>query len=184
MESQYILNLEQEYYGKQERLTKREWLDIFPEARQYLEEVRNEAIQWISIFENIVRYELENIPNNENKWFWEEIIGICDGAILDKYENRLKEADSYSKQWPHNAITEAEIEKAKDYPFELLIKPTRHYKEGYFMAKCPFHNEQNASLLVKNKFYYCFGCQKSGDTINFIQETEGLSFKEAVHKLA
>ena len=33
-------------------------------------------------------------------------------------------------------------------------------------------------------FYYCFGCQKGGDVINFLMEVEALSFAESVERLA
>jgi DNA primase len=32
--------------------------------------------------------------------------------------------------------------------------------------------------------YYCFGCQKSGDAISFVRETQGLEFADAVRLLA
>src|SRR5690606_22523298 len=31
--------------------------------------------------------------------------------------------------------------------------------------------------------YHCFGCQESGDVFRFVQETEGLSFIEAIKRL-
>ncbi len=50
---------------------------------------------------------------------------------------------------------------------------------------CPFHNEKSPSFNVDTDkgFYYCFGCNKSGDSINFVRETEQLSFTEAVEAL-
>ena len=51
---------------------------------------------------------------------------------------------------------------------------------------CPFHKEKTPSFHVNDErgFYHCFGCQASGDAIKFIQETEGLSFVEAIRDLA
>jgi DNA primase len=51
---------------------------------------------------------------------------------------------------------------------------------------CPFHKEKTPSFHVNPErgFYHCFGCGVSGDAIRFIQETEGLSFVEAVRQLA
>ncbi len=53
-------------------------------------------------------------------------------------------------------------------------------------ALCPFHNEKTPSFHIDDVkgFYHCFGCGVSGDVIKFVMETEGLSFKEAVEKLA
>ena len=33
-------------------------------------------------------------------------------------------------------------------------------------------------------FYHCFGCGESGDAIKFVQKMDGLTFVEAVKKLA
>jgi DNA primase len=51
---------------------------------------------------------------------------------------------------------------------------------------CPFHDERTPSFSVnaENKLYYCFGCQESGDAIDFVQATEGLDFKETIELLA
>ena len=50
-------------------------------------------------------------------------------------------------------------------------------------AKCPFHNERTPSFSVSNRFYYCFGCNKSGDVIKFIMEMENCDFKQAIKML-
>jgi DNA primase len=51
---------------------------------------------------------------------------------------------------------------------------------------CPFHDERTPSFSVnaEHKLYHCFGCGESGDAIKFVQETEALTFKEAVEQLA
>ncbi|HUW59468.1 MAG TPA: DNA primase [Candidatus Bathyarchaeia archaeon] len=55
-----------------------------------------------------------------------------------------------------------------------------------FKALCPFHNEKTPSFTVSRdrQIYYCFGCEKHGDAIGFLQEYEGLTFYEALRKLA
>lgn len=54
------------------------------------------------------------------------------------------------------------------------------------MGLCPFHDEKSPSFSVSEskQLFYCFGCGKGGDAITFVQEIEGLSFKEAIQKLA
>jgi len=54
------------------------------------------------------------------------------------------------------------------------------------VACCPFHNERTPSfhIHVNRGFYHCFGCGENGDAIKFVQKQEGLSFVEAVKKLA
>ncbi len=55
-----------------------------------------------------------------------------------------------------------------------------------FMARCPLHGERTPSLSVSPEkgVYYCFGCQRSGDAITFVQEIDGLDFVGAVESLA
>ena len=38
--------------------------------------------------------------------------------------------------------------------------------------------------IPAEKLYYCFGCQAGGDVFRFLQEKEGLEFREAVEQLA
>ncbi len=51
---------------------------------------------------------------------------------------------------------------------------------------CPFHGEKTASFSVApdKGIYYCFGCHKGGNAINFQMEIEGLSYPDAVRALA
>jgi DNA primase len=55
-----------------------------------------------------------------------------------------------------------------------------------YAGLCPFHNEKTPSFTVNDKkgFFYCFGCHEKGDAVGFVMKTEGLSFPEAVEKLA
>ena len=55
-----------------------------------------------------------------------------------------------------------------------------------FKGKCPFHNEKTASFFVSpdRGTYHCFGCNKGGDIFSFIEEVEGIPFKEALTILA
>lgn len=63
-----------------------------------------------------------------------------------------------------------------------LRKKGREYR-----ATCPWHNDRNPSLSVYKKegewFYKCFGCDKSGDVIKFIQEKRGIDFREAIQMI-
>lgn len=56
---------------------------------------------------------------------------------------------------------------------------------GSLKGLCPFHNEKTPSFQVNpdKGLYYCFGCNKTGDVITFVRETEQLNFTEAVEAL-
>ncbi|MHC8508870.1 MAG: DNA primase [Rhodospirillales bacterium] len=51
---------------------------------------------------------------------------------------------------------------------------------------CPFHKEKSPSFTLNEDkgFYHCFGCGAHGSAFDFVMETEGLSFPEAVERLA
>ena len=51
---------------------------------------------------------------------------------------------------------------------------------------CPFHKEKTPSFNVMpdRQFFKCFGCNAAGDVFSFIQQREGVDFKEAREILA
>src|SRR5690349_5366105 len=55
-----------------------------------------------------------------------------------------------------------------------------------YLGLCPFHNEKTPSFTVSpsKEIYKCFGCGKSGNTINFLMEHEKYSYVEALKWLA
>ncbi len=54
-----------------------------------------------------------------------------------------------------------------------------------FWGNCPFHDERTPSFKVnpRDKLYFCFGCEASGDVFRFVEEKEGLDFAAAVESL-
>ena len=54
------------------------------------------------------------------------------------------------------------------------------------MGLCPFHAEKTPSFSVnaERQFYHCFGCGAGGDVYSFLMHSEGLSFPDAVRRLA
>lgn len=55
-----------------------------------------------------------------------------------------------------------------------------------YFGLCPFHGENTPSFSVSTdkQIYHCFGCGAGGNVISFLMDIDGLSFQEAVMKLA
>ena len=70
---------------------------------------------------------------------------------------------------------------------QLVGRRVKLVRKGRVMwGCCPFHKEKSPSFKVENerRAYKCFGCGAGGDAFRWVMETEGLSFPEAVEKLA
>ena len=55
-----------------------------------------------------------------------------------------------------------------------------------YKGLCPFHNEKTPSFSVneRDQYFHCFGCHTKGDVISYVMQRQGLTFMEAVEKLA
>jgi DNA primase len=55
-----------------------------------------------------------------------------------------------------------------------------------YSGLCPFHNEKTPSFSVsqEHQYFRCFGCDAKGDVFKFVELIEGLTFFEALKKLA
>ncbi|GAB4368182.1 MAG: toprim domain-containing protein [Kiloniellaceae bacterium] len=51
---------------------------------------------------------------------------------------------------------------------------------------CPFHQEKTPSFTVREDRgrYRCFGCGAAGDVIDYLRQAHGMSFRDAVQRLA
>jgi DNA primase len=70
---------------------------------------------------------------------------------------------------------------------ELISEVTKVKRSGRnYMAVCPFHQEKTPSMSVDRArgLYNCFGCGKNGDVFTFVEETQGLDFRDALEMLA
>lgn len=58
-------------------------------------------------------------------------------------------------------------------------------KSNVYMGICPFHEDTDASFVVYSNThsYYCFGCKKTGNIIQFIMDYKKIKFTQAVKYL-
>ena len=55
-----------------------------------------------------------------------------------------------------------------------------------FWGCCPFHEEKSPSFHIRpdRGLFKCFGCGKGGDVFRFVEEIEGIGFRDALERLA
>lgn len=87
----------------------------------------------------------------------------------------------YSREIVTQVLAATDIVEIVGASLELKPSGTNRY-----VALCPFHVEKTPSFHVSRdrQQFYCFGCEKGGDAIAFVRDFEGLSFVEALRKLA
>ncbi|GMV95603.1 MAG: hypothetical protein AMXMBFR82_53810 [Candidatus Hydrogenedentota bacterium] len=97
---------------------------------------------------------------------------------LTSYGSQLAK---YSREIVTQVLGATDIVEIVGAALELKPSGTNRY-----VGLCPFHAEKTPSFHVSRdkQQFYCFGCEKGGDAIAFVREFEGLSFIEALRKLA
>lgn len=78
------------------------------------------------------------------------------------------------------AVTDDQIEQAKQFPIEKLVGT--EVKNGRLV--CQFHGGTHLSATIKKNYFYCFVCKKNLSSIDWVRETKGLSFIQAVQELS
>jgi DNA primase len=82
--------------------------------------------------------------------------------------------------------TISRIQQANDI-VELISEYLRLDKKGKeLVGICPFHTDHRPSLYVSpaKQIFKCFACGAGGDVIKFVQMREGLTFPQALERLA
>jgi len=94
---------------------------------------------------------------------------------INKHEREIRALNGDKK----GEITDEMIQRAKEYDFNNLIAFRIR------SAMCPFHVGKSEALRLypKSNTVHCFACAKSWDTIEFIRESQGKTFAEAVKYL-
>lgn len=73
------------------------------------------------------------------------------------------------------------LEEAKNIDFVQIhdFQKIKNKVSG-FTAICPLHADKSPSFSVKRNRFMCFGCGKSGSTIDFVMHLYGFTFVDAV----
>src|SRR5690554_1018432 len=86
---------------------------------------------------------------------------------------------------PDNIVEEIKSRNELVSIVEQYVTLDRKSSANYF-GLCPFHREDTPSFSVSpsKQIFYCFGCHKGGNVINFIKEIEHVSYPQALQILA
>ena len=77
--------------------------------------------------------------------------------------------------------------KSKLSVLEIVGEQVQLRKAGTtFKGLCPFHGEKTPSFVVTpaRDSWHCFGCGEGGDIFSFVMRRDGLTFPEALKRLA
>ena len=77
--------------------------------------------------------------------------------------------------------------KSKLAVLEIVGEAVQLKKAGtVYKGLCPFHGEKTPSFVVTpaRDTWHCFGCGEGGDIFSFVMRREGLTFPEALKRLA
>lgn len=83
-------------------------------------------------------------------------------------------------------MTISEAAQILKYDLDFQTVSTRYglnYRRGS-MTCCPFHGENKPSFSAKGNRGKCFACGWSGDFIDFVEQTDGLSYSDTVKRIA
>jgi len=154
---------------------------IFPESKKkYLLPRKKEIVQELQA---LLEYDLR--INERFSAFSQK--DTCDSLLL---QNEIKREELLEEQARNKEMLDfmgtrtgrqvrdfsMELERAKSYPIDRLIKFTR------LKAKCIWHNDNNPSMHYykkKNKVY-CFSCKKGGDVFDVVMQLNNCNLKEAI----
>lgn len=109
-----------------------------------------------------------------------------------KYWLRLYKKASTNKEWEvlvedatKQGFTEEQLTTAREHPIEDLYEGRLRKIGSRFSGLCPFHGEKTPSFMIfeHDNSFYCFGCHKHGNAIDFYMELHKCDFVTAVKEL-
>jgi len=71
-------------------------------------------------------------------------------------------------------------------PDQRLSQGARPGRSEGYKIRCPFHSDQRPSLHVypASESWWCYGCHRGGDVFDWVQVRDGVTFVEALARLA
>lgn len=108
--------------------------------------------------------------------------------LSDGFEKggNIKTANKYSASLIEEIVESLDILQILEEEYDLAFEePTA---KGWYHTNCPLpgHRDSTPSFGVNPELrvFKCFGCQEKGNLIHFVRKVDGISFNEAILKLA
>jgi hypothetical protein len=161
-----------------------ELINIFPESKELIplkiKEWRREKRKIVKT-ETIPYLTKCNLLSDEfSKAFWKEVYSYIAGAFnyIVAQVTRLERLKAIIDNPEGYTNSTARIILAKQTPITNIYNFIRRNR-SYL---CPIHNDKDPSLhIYKDNTWHCFGCNKGGDTIDFVKYMFGYSFHQAIN---
>ena len=165
---------------KRVRLTTEELKEIFPEILEIAPKRVKELESVLSELED--NYKKNELIGDSFEVIWEQ----------DRRDEELsklkKQLMRFRRFLPAEdgvfGFTDAELQDARDFPILDLVDSPRRSGSMYTVF-CPMHEERTPSckIYTRDNSFWCFGCNKGGDTIAFVMARDGVDFVAAVKQL-
>jgi len=176
------------------RFSDRELLEMFPDCETVLSsqlhtwETKKDQI--IQLIKSELASARRAISDDFSYWFVREWTKVNYGEGLleaEKHLARLRRLISAIRgsPAPMGRITEDQIQQARQVPIENFCDRALKKCGRGLVGICPFHTEETPSFHVytEDNHFWCFGCNRGGDAITYVQLIHGYSFPEAVRSL-
>ena len=175
-----------------QRLSDRELLETFPEARD-LVPVKLAEWRWKGKRARRIVREMQAVVNRLSsageRWVMTELIKewtLPHLRLINGHIVRLDRLQSLVLNIPRRGqVSEADITQAREVPVSAIVAVSLKKAGQTCVGHCPLHDDKSPSFHVypNTNSWYCFGCKRGGDTIAFIRLRYGLSFRDAMHYL-
>lgn len=183
-------NYDYEIAARAPRLSDKELMAIFPEAKEIIPQKLQELEEQRNTVTGVIGSKLAVIntyPDEMSRWFWRLWLKLNEGKDLlmtDRHIARLRRQLRVAQGTPvpRGSLTDDQIQAARDVPIEDILHQQFRHSGNTLTGLCPFHDERSPSFHIypKENRGWCFGCNQGGDVIDITMKLQDCGFKEAV----
>lgn len=160
---------------------------VYPEARPIVNRLlkeKKQELRTLKAKEEEIKKKIYRNNKDPKMLEWERtiVLGLTTGPKIQECNDHIERLGKISRSYTRTRDKEGvKAEDVKHVPISNFIDFNR---AGF--ANCLWHNEKTPSMKYyeKTNTVHCFGCDKTGDVIDVVQEVEGVDFLGAISKLS